>query len=795
MKYISTVVNGRSFMSLVLFFLSSNFCLSQSRQVDNIQALARLDSLHKKADKYFENRPVEKVYVHFDKSFYAVGETSWYKAYIVTDPDFSPTDISGVLNIDWIDPSGKLIKRQRLKIEDGGAAGDFTIDSTLSEGAYIVRAYTNWMRNDDPDHFFYKRIQVYNTGKTLSSPPPIATLPKIDLQFFPEGGTLVAGLNTQVAFKAIDDNGSGIDVKGNILDEQNNVIAAIQPVHKGMGTFPFLPASNKTYRAVLQSGEVYPLPPAREKGFILSASNMNPNKILIRIQTHKEQSPVVYLLGHSRGSITYAGYVKMDGNTKDISISKDQLPEGIFRLTLLNSEGIPQCERKLFIKKDSSSVITVRSDKEKYARRDSIILRFNVADSKGTPVQTSLSLSVTDAKYTGNSRGLENIYTRLLLQSDMKGNIENASWYFDSSTAGKAQALDLVMLTHGWSGYNWEKILAPKEEPLVFMPENGITLEGQIVANNKPVANTNILLMIREPGNDYTDLFETDSLGQFYIPDLNFFDSTLVSFRVMKDKRVPENAKIRLSNAHDDWPDIEYAVQRQFEKEKENELAGKLSGRPVWKPDHYKMLDEVIVTGRAKKIRTVGMGAKLIKPDATDVKSKLSTSQFISRYAMGLPFSTLQTMPDGVEMWTGGMIMIDGVEADNTGFGGNPYLLLNAIPIEDIEHVLIRTKRKAYFISITTKKSSSQPAGIIRLMSKGYDTAREFYHPKYGPLDNSSTFPDTRITLYWDADIRTDKDGKATVKFYNTDYTARLHIVAEGIINGFPVSTTQILGK
>ena len=122
--------------------------------------------------------------------------------------------------------------------------------------------------------------------------------------------------------------------------------------------------------------------------------------------------------------------------------------------------------------------------------------------------------------------------------------------------------------------------------------------------------------------------------------------------------------------------------------------------------------------------------------------------------------------------------------------------MLNSVPIEDIGNVIIGGKlHTGYIIAIMTKKSGSQKiTGTTRKMVKGYNAAREFYHPRYGPSDASTAGTDNRITLYWNANLQTGKDGMATTKFYNTDTTKKLLVVAEGIVNGVPVSCVKVVG-
>lgn len=794
---------------VVLIQLLPAVSWGQRMDVDSVRALPRLDSLEKRANQYSETHPIEKIYVHLDKPFYVVGEVSWYKAYVITGPDLHPTDVSTVLYMDWIDPSGKVIKHQRLKIENGSAIGDFTIDKTFRQGTYTAKAYTNWMRNEDPVLFYSRSIEIFNPTSTPSSLQGDTSPSGIDLQFFPEGGTLVAGIKTQLAFKAIDSHGKGIEVKGRIVDEQNKLVTVLKSSHNGMAVIPFIAQGYTSYRAVLDGGEVYALPVPTESGLMLAASNMNANKLLVRIQASKDYVPsAVYLVGQSQGSICYAAYIELDGMAKDISISKEELPEGVLQLTLFNQEGVPQCERMVFIRKDNKMSVTIQSNKVKYAPRDSVILDLKVNDAKGNPAQTSLSVSITDAGLVMPDRNAENIYTRLLLQSDLKGNVEFPGWYFDSQTSERTYALDLVMLTHGWSRYNWKKLLSHTADSIQFMPEKGIVLEGKIIANKKPVANAPFTFVIRQRENDFVNIYESDSLGNFTIPDLDFPDTTMLSWRVMSGRKGKvQNAEIQLDTTGNIPPANKLGAQYQTTAGHKNELIQKLQTRfikrGVWNLDSAIVLDEVVVTGERSKIKVIGAGAIAVKPGPNDLK--LGTSQFINHYALGLPGAKLVRISADKEIWTtpaGGQIVISingYIGEDLGGFASNPYIVLSAISIEQIENVVIAgDPHNGYFIDITTKDVPSQPrVESIKKKARGlgYDIVHEFYQPRYGSLDSPTTGPDNRMTLYWNANLQTNKDGKASLKFFNTDSTQKFLVDVEGIANGLTISTMKILGK
>jgi len=76
----------------------------------------------------------------------------------------------------------------------------------------------------------------------------------MDLQFFPESGELVDGLESRVGFKALDYNGKGKSVEGEILNGKGEVVSFFKSNNLGMGSFILKNADkNTTYSAVLKS--------------------------------------------------------------------------------------------------------------------------------------------------------------------------------------------------------------------------------------------------------------------------------------------------------------------------------------------------------------------------------------------------------------------------------------------------------------------------------------------------------------------------------------------------------------
>ncbi len=115
-------------------------------------------------EKWIEERPQEKVYLQFDKPYYAVGDDIWFKAYITVGPEHKLSALSGALNVELINEQDSVKKWIKLPVTSGVTWGDFALSDTLQAGNYRVRAYTNWMRNAGEDYYFEKSIAIGNAG-------------------------------------------------------------------------------------------------------------------------------------------------------------------------------------------------------------------------------------------------------------------------------------------------------------------------------------------------------------------------------------------------------------------------------------------------------------------------------------------------------------------------------------------------------------------------------------------------------------------------------------------------------
>ncbi|MEP6610309.1 MAG: MG2 domain-containing protein, partial [Mucilaginibacter sp.] len=162
-----------SFIIAVLPFLA----FGQAAQ--NATGDAVISSITAKFANYSANHSIEKAYLQFDKPFYAVGDTIYFKAYLTLGAEHKLSALSGILYADLIDPDNKVARSIKLQILAGTAHGDFALADTLTKGNYRVRAYTNWMRNAGFESFFEQAIPVgiASAKRIPESGEPVAMKP------------------------------------------------------------------------------------------------------------------------------------------------------------------------------------------------------------------------------------------------------------------------------------------------------------------------------------------------------------------------------------------------------------------------------------------------------------------------------------------------------------------------------------------------------------------------------------------------------------------------------------------
>src|SRR5690242_20016982 len=202
--------------------------------------------------------PVEKIYVHYDKEYYVTGETIWFKAYFFSGG--KPSGLSNNFYLQFTDSKGKIIRNNRYPVMGAVAKGNVAIPDSLPQGNYYIRAFTPGMLNGEESLLYTKNIYIF---KPTAQKPTTSSAQTISVQFFPESGDLVDGIITTTGFKATDQWGQPVEIKGMIKTEDGTSIAPIASYHDGMGRVSFKPMAGKKYIAEVETAagpRTFPLP-------------------------------------------------------------------------------------------------------------------------------------------------------------------------------------------------------------------------------------------------------------------------------------------------------------------------------------------------------------------------------------------------------------------------------------------------------------------------------------------------------------------------------------------------------
>lgn len=813
-----------TFLSITLFITSAFTFMEDGDDF--------IEKLVAKFEKFHHENPQEKVYLQLDKPYYLAGETIWFKGYLF-DATYNRIDsVSRVLYVDLIDESkGKIIAQRTLK-SDGSTFGDILIPDSLAEGSYQIRAYTNYMRNFSEEFFFRQEIKIWEgASKNKLTETAGNKLQEVaDLQFFPEGGNLVVGLQTRVGFKAVNIAGKGVEHEGFVLSSTKDTAAAFNSEHLGMGYFNFTPENLETYTAYVKQKDgtfkSFVLPTAYQQGYTMAIDNVsNKEKIKVFISNSTpipaDKAKDIVIIAQQRGQICFVAKGSEKLKSFGVSIPKDKIPDdGIIQITMFDSKGEPRCERLVFVQQDKQINLKVSTDKAVYKNREKVTLNLEATDKAGKPLKGDFSVAVTDAGQVIPEAFQGNLLTYLLLTSDiaekktgeyyasLKGNIEQPAYYFESNNENATRHLDILMLTQGWRRFVWKDIIDNKKPSFQHILETGLSVTGKALRpNGKPANNVSLTLMLKTQNENPQILMSSaDSLGNYAFYGIDFNDSTQVFIQGMKDKGSknlqvsidPQPSAPKVQIIKTPFNPIEFDAKELADFLKKAKDAIELEKK--LKLNKVQMLDEVVV--RAKKEtppdsrKIYGRASNTIKVDNILCAGATNVLQMLQGRVPGVQIS-----PDGsggykviirgigtINGSTDPLVVLDGMATSVDILTGiNPCDVDEIDILKGADAAIFGSRASNGVISILTKRGganydySKDPALGVALQKRfGYHVAREFYAPKYDVDKPENVRPDFRSTLHWAPNVQTDSTGKATLTYWNTDAKTSINIVVEG---------------
>ena len=478
-----------------------------------------IDNIRQALEESSVSQVQEKVYVHTDNQCYFVGDTLWYKAYVVRADDLMPTDMSRLLYVELLSPDGMLVERQTVIVSPTGfTCGQFALTDSLYSGYYELRAYTRWMLNFNVRHHSYRKDEtwwfynkqmaadyyrvwdgLYSRVFPVYSKPdepgdydarrmyqrPKTRLPRVkkdDLQvtFYPEGGHLIEGVENRVAFEVTDQHGEAIDIEGTVTDGQQTI--RIKTEYMGRGSFTVTP-TDKRLKATLQWRDrkwTENLPKSETMG---SALRLDGDRLtLTAANLPVGEDYAVSIL--CRGVLKHFQRIRFTKSsattdTASLTIPFDKLPSGVADVTLFDGNGQILADRLFFVnhhEHDEALITAPIVTNKTYDPYERIEIPVQL---QGVSEPTNFSISIRDAYTDEPSYNNGNLMTDLLLSSELRGFIAFPAHYFESDDAEHRRHLDLLMMVQGWRKYKWEELTDVSHE-LRYTPESTLTISGEV---------------------------------------------------------------------------------------------------------------------------------------------------------------------------------------------------------------------------------------------------------------------------------------------------------------------------
>lgn len=776
---------------LLLAVLCFNFPIISSAQ----------QSEEKLIDDYeaYSDAPREVAYVHLNKSIYIEGEMLGFSAYVFDKFTKERSLMTSNLYCNITDDEGRVIKEKLVLVENGVASNVFNIDSVFTKTTYTFKAFTNYMLNfDEQNHFEQTFNIIYADDKNKLR--KVIDADEIDLQFLPEGGHLVADVFNTVAIIAKNKNGEGVaNVNAQLLDSQNNLISEIKLNEFGIGKTVFKPITGELYIINLKANEVnhqLKIDDIKPTGLALTLNEIQ-DKVILNFKTNNQGLNIfgnkTFNLSVHNGNELKIIPLQLDNQLEvSIALNFSSLFSGINIFTLFDENNNPILERLFFnyVGVFMGDDLTAKVLK----KPDSLLIRLKinnlVADSFN-----SLSVSVLPSK-TISYKHHNNIFSSVYLQPYVKGVIENGAYYFSNINRRTNYNLDLLLLSQGWSSYNWKNIF--KGTPLLSHDfERGVDVVATV--NDKEKVGTYLVYPLQ---NNNTEIFDVKrNQSQFYLRNLVPLEGESFKSSFMKKRGRTDSPGLYLRFYPSIIPKFSKTtntITTNFIDQ--NYLGGNNIAAQSW--GNAIMLDEVVLQGSKQSSRYERLNKKAVNSrvnvvNETDRSTNIRLSDYLNRLGWlvqelpgsytirnprirrgaNIPLVYLDNalLADLNVLSNTNMTIIDVVESDFIGSGGGGL------------------RGSAGFIKIYTDptildQDSNNPTGIFRQpFPLTFAKEKKFYTPIY-KFYNTSFFNEVGV-LGWFSNLK--PDGREFIEFQvpNTGSSA-INLYIEGVTNGNQLIST-----
>ena len=703
------------------------------------------------------------VYLFPSKEIAETGEDLFFKAYLMDRQTLALSERSRTLFLEIRSERDSLVWSEMYPLIGGRGDGHISIGNNWPQGEYFLEGYAkSSFTTDSTEALHPRRIRVVERVNQMEKIAE-AALRKDSLlrrtsrhrfDLFPEGGDLVDGVTSTVAFKATYGNGFPEEVTGKVL-EDGQEIAGIFCIHDGMGRFVVTPRLGKTYQVVLDDGRAIPFPEIKREGLSLRLVRNNAAGIDLVVSAPDNEPHAFSIIAKLHG-IPCGGAEGTVQGKQTVRLPKELVPfQGIVELTLTDGDGRPVAERLVYVHPEQRLNVTATPDKERYNLRDTGKVRVQVTDAAGNPVLAELAVSIADKAYL-YLPGHENILSHSYLSEQIRGNIFNPAYYFDEGNVDRLLSLDLLLMTQGWRRYVGED-----RDPGRQILTDGIS--------GRDLKHDLQYIQAISPQGD-TCLVMTDSLGRFEIdPELMAYMRGNVYLKPMVTKPKP---KLVIDNPFETLDGIRSEKSRYLPQ---NQIFEPSREEPVFYFDpETTLLAEATVKARRRGVARDKVTGTL------DSLAILASPEWVCDHGRG----SVKYLNDwhGYSHHSHPQWPANEVEHHKPK-RGEVYRVIKYIPwpnhpdglwmvdMTDPPHDIV------YEGPQYTEEELLEMYGMSK--AQGYYPRCEFYEPD--ALDLADPAPDYRNLIQWKPSVLTDENGVAEIPFSTSDVNTEFIGLVEAV--------------
>lgn len=679
------------------------------------------------------------------------------------------------------------------------------------------------------------RFEEDGLTESIARSAPII-LNNLDVQLLPEGGTVIGNQMNRIAVKVLNEFGQPGDIEGEIINKAGKVVCNLKTFHQGMGAFEFVPQKKESYQLRVTK------PTGIRQTWSIPAIDVDKLGIYVKEQTENSLSfdvyspsaQAIFVVAQQQGNLIYTQKIEAQEGANLVTFSTKDFPMGIVQLTILDAQEQVHAERLVFVNAQRTLSVKMTTNKERYMPREKVALDILIQDETGKGVQGNFSMAVVDDKqHIFADDKQDNILSYLLMSSELKGSVYEPNFYFDPANEKAGQALDYVLLTHGWRRFEWEAVLAESNLPEIKYLTQENEISGYLKIGEQLGKNQTVFLsegQARYSKKKALATVQTDEHGffKFEAVSVNFpaFLSTTYhgeyqSIRINDYSEFVVGAEVMLPIIYQS----QITTQGYYEKEADGKLYDRYNKRIDVVNGDLVGEDGVIITDTKDFKITNGqienkdgviridkegyafsptkllskkqvnarndLGAIQIEKgqtnDVSTIESLTSESQLELNDALfDQPILTLSD-DKYVEQEDGEIekLITSGKERLKLAKKDMPVNIsafsIRAVPsIEQMNNGMNNRYNVSGLQENPLIKIESLQLKQLAPESLLYKITPKFYQPNYVDNKHPEVRSDFRKTIYWNPTIQTDKNGKAALTYYNSDDVTTFRAILEG---------------